>query len=91
MNDLQEELGDQITVLAVAVHSPPEEIEKVRTASGLNYTIHTTDGDVSRQWKVTQFPTTYVLDRNRHIVARDTGYTPGWELKRLARMGISGD
>jgi hypothetical protein len=91
LNDLQEELGDQITVLAVAVHSPPEEIQKARTESGLNYTIHTTDSAVGSQWKVTQFPTTYVLDKNHHIVARDTGYTPGWELKRLARMGISGN
>jgi len=72
----------------VAVHSETGEVQSTRSESDLRYPIYLTSQNVSESWNVTQYPTTYVLDSEGRIVARDTGYSPGWELRRLALKAL---
>ncbi len=90
LNAIHEEMGDEVQVVAVAVHSPEADVIAMRDEEELIYPIFATTQDVATDWNVVQYPTTYVLDSTGRIVARDTGYTPGWELQRRARKALPG-
>ncbi|TNE45181.1 MAG: TlpA family protein disulfide reductase [Deltaproteobacteria bacterium] len=50
------------------------EIRKILKAKGINYPILRGTGSMVKSYKVSQFPTTYFIDKKGRISSKDTGY-----------------
>lgn len=70
-------------MVAVAVSSSKESVEKMMKDEGVNYPVYFAPERLSSTYRVASLPTTYVVNRDGAIVASSVGYSPGWEMERL--------
>ncbi len=69
----------------MALNSAPDDVEAFARREHLPYPVYVGGGDVTHQLAITQFPTTYAVDAEGRIVARDAGWSPQWRLASMAR------
>lgn len=74
-----DELSKEFQVLTIAVNSGSDkEIKEYMDEKGYSFaTINDKSGNISRDFKVKAFPTTFVLDSNGSIIFSEVGYTSG--------------
>ena len=76
-------MGNDLHVVAVAVSSTRESVEKMVKSEGLEYPIYFAPQHLSSTYRVASLPTTYVVNARGSLVDSSTGFLPGWELKRM--------
>lgn len=74
-----DELSKEFQVLTIAVNSgSDEDVRGYMGEKGYSFaTINDKSGNISRDFKVKAFPTTFVLDSNGSIIFSEVGYTSG--------------
>ena len=70
-------------IAAVALSSTVESVRETVKGEGLEYPVYLGGPEVGRALMVQQFPTTYGIGPDGHIVDRDTGWSPGWRLRGM--------
>ena len=86
---MSKELPEGVEIAAVALNSAPDDVAAFARREQLPYPVYVGGGDVSHQLAITQFPTTYAVDAQGRIVARDAGWSPRWRLASMARDAAS--
>ena len=76
-------MGQEVHVVAVAVSSSKESVQKMVESEQLDYPIYFAPQHLSSTYRVASLPTTYVVNSSGSLVGSSVGFLPGWELKRL--------
>lgn len=80
LNDLNDSLNGRAAVVAIALRATEEDVATAVKNEGIRYPVYLGSEDIGYRMKVQQLPTTYVIDSEGRVVARDTGWSPSMRL-----------
>lgn len=83
LNALNADLPDGAALVAVALDSTADDVAAFIKTHDVEYPVYLADDRVGKQLQIRQFPTTYALNRQGRIVARDAGWSPTWNFRRM--------
>ena len=85
VSEVQAAYGDDVSVLSIALsYETPEELRDFVTDKGIDYPVLLGDKAIAEAYRVTSFPTFYIIDREGQIDHHTVGYTT--ELGLRARL-----
>jgi thiol-disulfide isomerase/thioredoxin len=71
--ELQNEMGDKVEFLLVSPTEGVEKIREYRLAKEIDFSLYVNGSQVPKKLHSTTFPTTFIIDVNKHIVHKWVG------------------
>ncbi len=71
--DLQKEMGDKVTFLLVSPTEGRKVVHEYRVDKEISFPLYTKGSAIPDNLKATTFPTTFIIDKNKHIVYKWVG------------------
>lgn len=71
--ELQKEMGDKVTFLLVSPSEGKEIVHKYRITKGIEFPLYVNGNVIPDNLKSKVFPTTFIIDKNKHIVHKWEG------------------
>lgn len=78
LNELNDRLkGKNAVLVTISIDESADDVKEFVKEYGINYTVLIDDGTVNEKFRVTNIPTTVILDKEGKVVTKHMGFTPG--------------
>ena len=81
LNAVQADRGDGVLLAVAEDGDAVEPLRRFVTERGLSYPVLRGSDELSRQWGITVFPTSFYIDREGRIVTHQMGMTTRWSMR----------